>query len=344
MISRRPPQTIVLLILLAVTACGTPGASGTLPRLGSLSKINGSVQIRAGASGDFAEAANASVWEVGAQLLTGTESSVHITLADGTLLVAGAQTRLNNSSTPEQWLFDFESGALWMLLYGQRLTFSTLLGRVAVTGTAITLKYWAGVADTGADDVWVIYCLRGTCQFDDGSQSITLGDLDLLRVTGDGAAPTQAQASRADVDEFIALNPEAGALLSNQRANAPLPSSTPLFTSTPTPTLRPGEATATATFTPALSPTPLTTDTPQASPTKTRPPTLVPTWTSRFIAVTDTPAPPTNPPPPPPTNPPPQPTNPPPPTDTPIPPTDTPVPPPTDTVEPSRTPVPTRTP
>lgn len=329
---------VSLVALLLLAACGSPGASGPLPRLGSLSRIGGSVQIRMGDTGDFAEAANASVWEVGAQLKTGADSSVHISLADGTLMVAGAETRLNNASASDQWLFDFDAGVLWVLLYGQRLTFSTPLGRVSVTGTAIALKYWPGPTNESSDDVWVIYCLRGACQFEDGAQSVLLGDLDLLRVTGDGSAPTQAQASRADVDEFIAVNPEAGALLASQRANAPQPSTTPQFTGTPSPTLKPGEATATATHTPALSATAAPTDTPPASPTKTRPPTLVPTWTSRFVSITDTPAPPTNPPPQP-TNPPP-----PPPTDTPIPPTDTPVPPPTDTVEPSRTPVPTRTP
>ncbi len=322
---------LLIALLSGLAACGGPTNGGT-PRHGTLGKIEGTVELRPTTSGDFVAATNGVTWDVGAQLRTGADGFVRVTLADGTLLRLGPNTLLTNNSLPNDWQFSLEHGIVWAVLYGQHIVMVTPLGQTSAGGTAVAFKYDPAAEAATSDDRWTIQCLRGNCQFQNAAQSIALTDLGQLVVADDGATLGQSSASRTDVSDFITHNSEAANSLAGVRAAAPAPSDTP------SPTALPGVDTATPaalnTFPPATQPATLSA-TPTSSPTRTRVLTLAPTWTSRAVQPTDTAAPPpTNPPPPPSTS-----TNPPPtvipPTNTPVPPTNTPLPP---TEEPTRIP------
>ena len=298
----------------------------------------------------FADADRGSIWDVNAQIRIGDAGTARLNLVDGIYLRLGPNTLLINRSLPAQWQLDLERGVLWGILNSRTLTIRTPLGQVTAEGNAVATQYDSGDPATLADDVWSIQCLRASCQVKTDSQSILLGDLGKLTITDSGASVEQSTASRADVDDFIANNPEASRLLANQRAAAPAPSDTPppvpqltaskvaarttataearsrqstqlasngtpatvTLTKTRTKT-RTQTLTSTVTPTATVTPTPTRTSTATARPTRV----FLPTWTPTITAAsTEASQPGGNPPgpgqPPAPTQPPPAPTQPPP--------------------------------
>jgi hypothetical protein len=348
---------ILVAALSVLTACSpnTPTPVWDFPRQGTLSELKGSVELLAAEGGTFASAARGAVWAVNAQIRTGETGVARLTLVDGIYLRLGPNTLLTNRSLPAQWQLVLERGILWSILNGSSFTVVTPLGQVSAQGSAVAFKYDSGDPATPADDIWIIQCLRGSCQFQDGAQSISLGNLGQLTIADGGARVEQSVASRADVDEFVTNNSEALRLLVSQRTAAPAPSDTPLPGAAPTATHYPSGVTVptpdldaaaeeapvmesaiapvTPTSSPTLSPTATRTATPTKTPTATARPTRKVVPTQR--PPTNTPVPPPTEPPPPPR--PPKPTSPPPP-----PPTNPPPPPPTE--PPQRTPGPTKAP
>jgi hypothetical protein len=281
--------TLIVGFGLAACTPPTPTPAWSIPRRGTLSELRGIVEIRAADGDAFANAARGSVWDVSAQIRTGADSLARLNLVDGIYLRLGPNTSLINRSLASEWQLELTQGILWSILNARSLTLVTPLGQVTAQGAAATFKYGVGDPADTADDVWVVQCLRGACQFDGGGQSISLGDLGQLTITAGGSKVEQSIASRADVDDFVSNNSEALRLLVNQRAAAPAPSETarsgPEPTATPTqrrvtvpsatPNLTP--ATDTPTATASATVTSSATSTATATTTRTRTATARPT-------------------------------------------------------------------
>lgn len=219
---------ILVLALTGVAACSpnTPTPAWAFPRRGVLSELTGAVDMLGADGTAFASTDRGALWDVNAQIRTGDSGTARLNLVDGIYLRLGPDTLLINRSLPAQWQLDLERGILWVMLNSRTLTVVTPLGQVTAQGTAITLQYDPEDPATLEDDIWVIQCLRASCQVKTDSQSILLGDLGKLSIADGGSRVEQSTASRADVDDFIANNPDASRLLVGQRSAAPEPSDT----------------------------------------------------------------------------------------------------------------------
>ncbi len=239
--------SLLVLALSGLVACSpsTPTPGWAFPRRGVLSELTGAVAMLGADGTAFADADRGSVWDVNAQIRIGDAGTARLNLVDGIYLRLGPNTLLINRSLPSEWQLDLERGVLWGILNSRTLTIRTPLGQVTAQGTVVATRYDGDDPATLADDVWSIQCLRASCQVKIDGQSILLGDLGKLTITDSGESVEQSTASRADVDDFIASNPEANRLLANQRAAAPAPSDTP----PPVPQLTASKVAAVATST-----------------------------------------------------------------------------------------------
>ncbi len=305
------------MILSGVAACSpsTPTPGWVFPRRGVLSELTGGVEMLGADGTDFATADRGSVWDVNAQIQIGETGTARLNLVDGIYLRLGPNTLLINRSLPSQWQLDLQRGVLWGILSSRTFTVVTPLGQVTAQGTAVTLKYDSGDPATLADDVWIVQCLRASCQVKSGTQSIVLGDLGQLAIAANGTRVEQSTASKADVDDFVANNPEASRLLANQLAAAPAPSETALpvpeltalltatkraaltatavakMTRASIPTLSGTPPTATPTATVTKTPTVTATPTVTTTRTPTQTPTATPRPTRKYVPPTYTPTP-----------------------------------------------------
>jgi hypothetical protein len=212
--------------------------------LGSLERW---VETRPNALASFERASAGQVVPLGAQVRTGPAARVRLDFGGLT------QVRLDTGSlvTLERftWAGDrlvsrlrLAYGRLWLRLDHGRLDVITPLGPVMVEGSFAEIEYAPGAdPDETDDDVLVIRCLEGHCTY---SNVVHLVTLQQLRVAQGGLSivgPTSLAA--ADVEAFMASNPEFADVAPTLTALAPSP--TPTGTATPTPTVphSPGPAT-----------------------------------------------------------------------------------------------------
>lgn len=248
--------SIGLVLLLA--ACGgamTPGAGPASAETATLREVQGAVQIRNPIQAEFAAAANGDVLQAQGQVSTGQDGRARLDLSTGTIIRVAPDSlftlesnQLVNDSLLTHLLL--QSGKVWVILNGGTLEIQTPSGTASVRGSFMSV--WM---DPATDDAWVA-CLEGRCRV----ENLT-GALDL--VAGQGAtlysfdpqgdvpppSPHLRHLAQAEIDEFLANNPEAEEVMPAVRATASalptlVPSGTPTATSTATPTTSPA-----ATFT-----------------------------------------------------------------------------------------------
>lgn len=202
-------------LLLWLAACSMAGetAEAQAPMLfAEVNELSGDVALRHSSADDFFEAALGTILQKNGEMKTGESGRARLDLTDGTVIRVGPSSMLilaelkgepENMSTQITMGF----GQLWAVLRGESLEIITSRGLATVRGS------YLGVYSKEGSDVIMVNCFEGDCSVRNNAgsieivagQSATLGEEDVL--------PEQGVISETDMNEWIALNPEAGAVL-----------------------------------------------------------------------------------------------------------------------------------
>ncbi len=275
------PTFDVALTNLAATAMQTPHA-----RFATLTEIIGVIRIKM-ATTDWAQVTQPLTLLPGATVLTDENSSVKITLSEGSIIRLSSQTQftlveLSGEGDTAFSLLQLDFGKLWAIVA------SPLRGQFRVrlpVGVAAVRGSFMSAEHNTTDQVEIVTCLEGRCRYEN-----TNGGVDLL--TGqqtesiNGGSPSAPhRMDRNQLDDWNKQEIPEVATLTPTRT----PSYTPSQTFTPSLTRTATATVPTSTPSPTVpTNTPIPTWTP--SLTWTPVPTLTPTFT---ITLTPTPGPPT---------------------------------------------------
>lgn len=235
----------IVIASLTLTACGG-SLSGTVPLVSAadtsavLREITGTVQFMNPGDATFAAAINGDRLQVQGQVSTGQDSSVRLDLSTGTIVRVAPESlfTLTSNETSDSSLLTrltLAAGRVWVVLRGGKLEVETPSGLASVRGSYMSV--WV---DPETEDVWVT-CLEGWCQAENPTAMMDM-------VAGEGALlyhwdpakttppppPKLRYLTQADIDEFLANNPEAAEVMDALIATASaLPTLAPTAESTP---------------------------------------------------------------------------------------------------------------
>jgi len=228
--------------LTATSSVAVPTATpGRAARIGEIVKI---VQARASAAEEFAQAVLGRVLAVGGQVRTLDESKARVDFSEGTIVRLAENTLLTVAELPAsagepRARFQFDSGKVWVALFGGLIELETPVGTAAIRGSFSVVEFRPGLLSDPNDDVLIVDCVEGACRAQSAQVDEQLGNLErvVLRV---GRPPERSLLTSDDVLDFIRNNPEVGSALAATLAAAPvtptlLPTATATFSSTPTP-------------------------------------------------------------------------------------------------------------
>ncbi len=262
MSSFRPALSGLLSLLLLASACAQPTAAPTPaataapdPRSATVGDFSGSVNGRPSPVDALAPVAVGFQLRTGGEVQTGEASRARLDFSDGAILrLASNSSFVLQSATPVEAGDIFARvrlsfGKLWVSLFGGELQVETPVGVAAVRGSFAVFSYQPGDPDNPDDDLLVVDCLEGSCSASNEAVDEQLGNLE--RVVLGRTASLRQILTEADVQQFLADNPESQRLVATLTA-APAATATltpALATATPTASLAPSE-TPTATATP----------------------------------------------------------------------------------------------
>lgn len=262
------------------TPTGGPTSAAT-ERVAVFSALEGAVEVRTSANGEWAAASLQTPLPEGSEIRTGPDGRASLTLTEGTKIYVDvdtefAITQLNPFLDSLLTALDLKQGQLWVLLNGGALDVNTPFGIALARGAYLSVAYYP---DERQVDVT---CLEGVCGF--GSVAIPSGYK--LLDAADNASPDPMSfadygawgVNVPESTQFAYLGTEAVA-----QGSATLPV---VATSTPTPTLEPS-----ATATPTDAPTDTATAPPDAPTDTPAPPTDTPLPPSATPEPTRTPVP-----------------------------------------------------
>ena len=249
--------TAVVLLAGCVKGGGTTTPPATANLSASLSELKGLVELWNPNQPDFSAAVEGNNIQVQGKVRTGVDGRTRLDLSTGSIIRIASSTLFVLESNQEQntgllTRLKIEAGKLWVILNGGQMEIETPSGLATVRGSFMSV--WV---DPLTSDVWVT-CLEGWCRAENPTATLDL-------VAGEGATlyswdpagtlppppPELRYLTQADINDFLANNPEAQDVLNAVIATASaLPTLTPSATSTSTPTLTPTSTpTLTSTFT-----------------------------------------------------------------------------------------------
>jgi hypothetical protein len=179
------------------------------------------VTARAAGEGEFTAVNAGYLFASGGQIQTGVDSRAKLVLNDGSILRLAPVTLLANDSPQAQWKFKLENGKVWLSLVGSTLILETRLGTVTLFGNSIEFDYQPGDPANPSDDAFVIQCLQGFCRFQNDRADLQLNDLEQIVIINTGDTVNRLRLSSAQLDEFIANNPETAGILAGLKLAAP---------------------------------------------------------------------------------------------------------------------------
>ncbi len=223
-------------------------------RFATLSEITGTVEVKTGESGSWIRIETNTAIRPGTTVLTSENSSVKITLSEGSIVRLSSQTQftlteLGGATTDPVTKFKLDFGKVWAIvteaLGNGRLEVQMPVGVASVRGSFMSAE------NNTTDNVEIVTCLEGHCRYENqgGAQDLTTNQ---QTESQNGAAPGAPH----PIDPFQLADwakqhiPEVATLT---------PTATP--TRTRTPTYTPSMTyTASLTFTPTATytPTPIT--------------------------------------------------------------------------------------
>ena len=245
-------------------------------RFATLSEIKGTVEVKTGDSGPWIKLAADTAILPGTTVLTSENSSVKITLSEGSIVRLSSQTQfalteLSGTSFDPVTIFKLDFGKVWAIvsaaLGSGRLEVQMPVGVASVRGSFMSAE------NNTTDHVEIVTCLEGRCRYENpgGVYDLTTNQQTESQNGGPPGAPHPidsfqlADWAKQHIPEVATLTPTA----------TPTPTRTPTRTRTPT-------YTPSVTFTPSLTFTPSSTFTPTQTltPTATLTNTTAPTATS----------------------------------------------------------------
>jgi hypothetical protein len=253
---RRLLAPALALALAVLTACEPPATP--LPRSATVGDVVNVVTARAGGESEFVAVSDGYLVADGGEIKTDVDARAKLILNDGIIIRMAPVTHLINDSPAGQWKFKLPNGKIWISLFGGALILETPLGSVTVFGNSVEFEYQPGDSADLADDVFIIQCLQGSCHFQNGRADLQLNDLEQIMITHNGDTVNRLKLSSAQLDEFIANNPETAGILAGLRLSAPKFTGTAVAVQVPTLVFfapATDEGLASATLTPARTPT-----------------------------------------------------------------------------------------
>lgn len=251
-----------------------PTASVDSARSATLSEIVNLVEGRAAEVNEFAQVAVGFVAGVGGAIRTGVDSRARLDLNDGTILRLAPLSSFTLQGLPTSSEADpltqlqLVIGKLWVNLTGGAVEVETPVGVATVRGSFAVFEYIDGDPADPTDDILIVSCLEGSCRATNATVDERMGNLEKVILSNGGATVTRLTLTEADVQAFLADNPEAQRMVVTLTAAAPsatvaseTPPVTPTATDTPTPSPLP------ITLTPSQTRTPTATSTPTPTPT-----------------------------------------------------------------------------
>jgi LysM repeat protein len=230
--------------------------------LAMVSEIVNVVEVRVSADATFETAVDGAMMGVSGQVRTGEDSRVRIDIDGNAVLRAGADTVLgieaisSDGDVPVS-LIRLEQGHAWLGVTAGTLQVLTPMGVVSMGGAYAIVEFVPGEA-TATDDTLTIECFDGPCVVQTAESEQKAGRLERLILSDGGQQVVREPLGDADVQSFIAFNPEASAPLFEALLESSPPTSESTSTETPQPTdaaTQAATATLTNTSTPTLTPT-----------------------------------------------------------------------------------------
>ncbi len=200
-------------LAVAALACAAPTRSDNnkAPVLtAQLRDVEGSVRIRPSTDSDFITADDGQVLGLNGQVLTQDNGQAHIDLATGTSIHLAPlsvftlhEIGTRDVSIPGKLRLDL--GQIWLLMEAGALTVDTPVG--IVSGEAAHM----GITVSLTGEV-SITCLLGKCIYQNDSGEVQLVAGQWATVSGPNQAAQTGTMAEAEINAWIAANPEAEAL------------------------------------------------------------------------------------------------------------------------------------
>ena len=207
--------------LLTLAAC-LPGPAG--PRSATLDELVNIVEARAAPADPFAAITLGFSLEAGGQVQTGDSASARMKFDDGSILRLSEQTKFTLTGNDGRGTAHtaLEFGKLWVSLASGILQVDTPVGVASVRGSYAVFEYEPGDdEDSTEDDTLTVRCLEGTCVARNDTLNVDLGNLEAVVISNGGKSAEKMTLHDYDVEQFLAVNPESGALVATLTAGPP---------------------------------------------------------------------------------------------------------------------------
>lgn len=241
--SRSTVYSILIALSLLLGSCGMPsprnGQTSPSP-IGDtpdplnavLNQLQGKVEARTTTQSEFAAAGEGMSLQTGGQVRTGDDGRARLNLSTGSFVRVGPSSLLTLSGNEQQAAglltkIELEAGKVWAILSGGQISVETPSGVASVRGSYMS----AEVRPAGGTR---ITCLEGACTIEAGAITLALVAGQGATVLNAGGPPQQDQMTPQEIQEWLAVNPEAEVILpavtATQQAlpGAPQPSGTPV--------------------------------------------------------------------------------------------------------------------
>jgi hypothetical protein len=174
-----------------------------------LSELEGEVIAKQVEDVDFSEVSNGFVLKSLGQVSTGFESRVRLDISDGSIVRLGANAvfTLDYGKAVEEETntkLELDLGQIWIILKGGSIDVDTESGVASVRGSFLGIS----VSPTG--EVYAT-CFEGDCYVATATGVIHFSAGETVLITGITIPPTTGYMTQAEIDEFMAINPEAQA-------------------------------------------------------------------------------------------------------------------------------------
>jgi hypothetical protein len=214
---------ILTVVTLGLAAC-QPSASAAGPKTAMLDQLVNEVDARTSAAGSFAPIVSGFTIRAGGQIQTGPASGVRMNFDDGTIVRVSEQTKFTLTGTDgtgtAKATLDF--GKLWVSLASGKLEVDTPVGVASVRGSYAVFEYTPGQdPNNPEDDVLTVSCLEGTCEAQNETLNLDLGNLEQVVITSHGKKAEKLTLHDYDVQQFLAVNPESGGVVATLTAAPP---------------------------------------------------------------------------------------------------------------------------